>query len=318
MAWHFRSVSALLLPAADGPSVIHRDFPHAKLFPDPGHDGQQFYVIARNPFHPRTTAQQLDNPARRYRRVLFPVLGRLLSPVNGAPLVIALAVVSIIGVVIGAIALCEYPGAPAWIALAVPLNIGVMVAQFLTLSDALATGLILAVYAAAFRKRWVLAVVFSVLACLTREAAILVVIPLAFWPGISWRRRIAVTAPAVGILAAWTFLVVRLVGVHHLDSTGGDIGLPFRGWSGVTGFDLVAPLCGALLIVAGACRRGTPRPIRIFLILNLALLACFGPNVAFSWVDSVRGIAPAISIAVWALARRPERSGPTVSPAGGV
>jgi hypothetical protein len=49
----YHSVTALLsLGTHGGPSTqaIMRDFPHSYLFPNAGHDGKFFYVIARHPF----------------------------------------------------------------------------------------------------------------------------------------------------------------------------------------------------------------------------------------------------------------------------
>lgn len=317
MAWpvlfasHFGSVSALLLAARGGPTspVIAHDFPDARWFPPPGHDGQQFYAVARDPFHPKATARHLDPPERRYRRILFPLLAWLIAPGNGAPLVIALAAVSVVGVLVGAIALSRFPDGPWWLPLSLPLSPGIMVSLSLSLSDALATGLVLAAYAAAFRRRWRWAVVVLVLAVLTRETTLVAAVCLACWPRVNWRTRAAVAGVPALVLAAWSAVASALVGDRQSGAGSGEFALPFTGWlHGVSHADLAVPALLTVVLVLAACRPRVIAPVRLYLVATVGLMICLGPVINFSWVNSARVLAPALPMAIWVLVRVQEHS----------
>ena len=95
----------LLMPGRFGPSVrvIQRDLPGARLQPTVGSDGQQFYALARDPVHLREVAPDLDRPRYRAQRILLPVLAWALHPSGGGRgLVVALLVVNLAGVALGA------------------------------------------------------------------------------------------------------------------------------------------------------------------------------------------------------------------------
>src|SRR5258708_26963513 len=70
---------SLLQPGEQGHSVVvfHRDFPDLELPAGIGHDGQQFYAIARQPMHLDAVAPQLDRPQYRLQRPLLPWLAWL-------------------------------------------------------------------------------------------------------------------------------------------------------------------------------------------------------------------------------------------------
>ncbi len=75
----------MVFPGAEGPSarVFLEDFPNAKLPPGLGHDGQQFYAIARQPLHPNRIAPDLDRPRYRLQRIAFPLLVWMIHPHGG-------------------------------------------------------------------------------------------------------------------------------------------------------------------------------------------------------------------------------------------
>ena len=87
------------------------------------------------------------------------------------PLVWTLALMSLLGIAIGGWWLDALPGSPPWLPLLMVLNPGVLWSLFASLCDALAAGLVIAAFGAMLTKRVRLAVVFLVLACLTRETS---------------------------------------------------------------------------------------------------------------------------------------------------
>jgi len=78
-------VVALITPGAESPAagVIRHDFPTYALHQGVGHDGQAFYVIAREPMHLRDAARWTDRPRYRLQRILLPVLAWSTHPQGG-------------------------------------------------------------------------------------------------------------------------------------------------------------------------------------------------------------------------------------------
>ena len=205
---------------AKGPSaaVIARDFPKATLPDEVGFDGQQFYAMARDLFHPEAVAPSLDNAQYRYQRPLYPALAWLLHPQGGGPgLVWALAIVSLSGLLLGALAmgaLAEHLRAPPWLALLYPLLPGAVWTVTSSVADGLAVSLCLVTIVATLRGGSGLAVIAATAAVLTRETTILVPLalvlarrrkedlPLLIVPGLviaAWLMVVQVTVPSGGI-----------------------------------------------------------------------------------------------------------------------
>ena len=172
--------SALLSNGAKNPAnaLVQREIPDAYTVPGVGFDGAQFYAIARGPFAWERTSRYLDVPSYRLRRILYPLGAGALAPGGGLPLVWSMALMSLVGIAIGGWWLDALPGAPTWLPLIMVLNPGVLWSLFASLSDALAAGLVLAAFGAMFTKRVRLAVVFLVLACLTRETSAVAAVAL--------------------------------------------------------------------------------------------------------------------------------------------
>lgn len=192
-----------------GAELIARDFPNLSAPDEVGLDGQQFYAIARDPFHPETVADNLDRPQYRYQRPLYPALAWLLHPSGGGPgLVVAFVVVSLLAMFLGGLAmgaLAKFLHGPPWLALLFPLLPGAVWSLTSSVADALAVALCLVTIVATLRDRSGLAWLAAVGAVLTRETAILV--PLAL---LLARRRKAdlplVLLPGLA-LGAWLLLV---------------------------------------------------------------------------------------------------------------
>jgi len=216
---------------ARGPAapVIARDFPTASAPDEVGLDGQQFYAMARDPFHPRAVAPALDWPQYRYQRPLYPILAWALHPSGGGPgLVLALVAVSLAGIFIGALALGALSDSlrgPPWLALLYPLLPGMVWALTSSAADALAVSLSLVTVAATIRGRLTLAWAAAIAAVLTRETTILVPIALV----LARRRKEdlpLVILPGL-ILAAW--LVFVRLGVPAGDPPSEGLVLPLSG-----------------------------------------------------------------------------------------
>ena len=131
--WEGGDVTALLGIGSSGPAraLLEHEVGHGTEFLSKGHDGQQFYAVARHPLDPKTAAPFLDEPAYRYRRILFPALAWVVAPHGGRVMAYAFAGISLLGVGLGAWALLRRPGAPPWLPLALAANPGIIAALWL-------------------------------------------------------------------------------------------------------------------------------------------------------------------------------------------
>ena len=207
-------VAALLYVGEQGPAaeVVARDIPDYDLAEGRGHDGQQFYAIARAPMHLDEASQHLDRPRYRLQRPLLPVLSWALHPSGGGTgLVVAMAFVGVAGVVISGLAsgaLSYTLGGGAWPAMVVPVAPGAYAALRLTLADTLALGLVLAGLYAAERRRPGLAATGAVLAVLAKESMLLLTVAHA----LHRRTRASVVAAAsAAVTTAGWWLVLRVL-----------------------------------------------------------------------------------------------------------
>jgi len=273
---------------ARGPSaeIVRHDFPGARLFDDNGLDGQQFYAIARDPWHPDDVAPHLDNARYRYQRPLLAVSAWLLHPSGGGPgLVFALVLVNAVGLFVGGTALGSIArrlGGPPWVAGLYPVLPGSLWSLFNGVADGLAVALSLVTIALFLDGRSRLACCAAVAAVLTRETTILV--PLALV--LATRRRSDIPL----VLAPVVALGALLVAVRLFVPAGGlpheGLVLPFTGlvdavrtrW--LHGEELVGMAATVSAFVLGAyvlVRKREPVELRWVIGLQMAFLtACSG------------------------------------------
>lgn len=205
----------LVQPGSDGPSaaVFVEDFPDVDLIEGSGHDGQQFYAIARDFPDLGAASAHLDRPQYRLQRPLFPMLSWLLHPSGGGwGLVAATAVVgalSLLGLGLAAGALSVRLGGPAWVALFAPLLPGSFYAFRMGVADNLALALAIAYLLAAERRRIGLAVAAAVAAVLAKEAILVLIVGYA----VVRRTKPAVIAgvAATATVASWWLALRALV-----------------------------------------------------------------------------------------------------------
>lgn len=294
---------------ARGPSaaVIARDFPEATQPDEVGFDGQQFYAMARDPFHPETVAPSLDNARYRYQRPLYPALAWLLHPQGGGPgLVVALVVVSLLGLFLGALAmgaLADYLRGPPWLAMLYPLLPGAVWTVTSSVADGLAVSLCLVTIVAVLRGRAGLAILAATAAVLTRETTILV--PLALVLAGRRRRDLPLLVVPGLVIAAW-LLVVRV--------TVPDVGIAMeRLWWPLTGLldatrtkwlhgkELLGMASTASsLVVSGyvLIRRRGPSELRWVLGVQLAFLSLCSGGVLGDDFGSTRSTMLLLAVAL--------------------
>jgi hypothetical protein len=139
-----------------------------------GHDGQQFYVVARSVTDLQQIDGNVDRPRYRARRILFPLLASAF--LAGAPTVWAMFAISLLSVGMAAVAagrLARRVGGPVWLGLAVALTSALLIGVRASLGDALAFSL--ALWGVVLWRRhlgW--AVLLFALAARTRETTLVV------------------------------------------------------------------------------------------------------------------------------------------------
>lgn len=191
---------------------IERELGPAGPYVPYGHDGEMFYVIARDPWGREGTPallQSFDDAQYRYRRILYPLLaggfgmfspsmtlgGMILLTWFGAGLTAA-----------GMADVCYQLPLPRWVVLVGLLNPGVLISAGILTSDVLALGLSVSAIALWGRGvRWP-ALLCLCAALLTRETHALIAVSLAAWSWQHGRRRDAVLLIAVpiAVLGSWS------------------------------------------------------------------------------------------------------------------
>ena len=280
---------SLVQPGTKGPSaeVFARDFPDTELPDGTGHDGQQFYAIARQPMHLDEVSPDLDRPRYRLQRPLLPWLAWAVHPSGGGVgLVYAFLLVGFGALVVGGVSLGAISvtlGGRAWPALAFPLLPGGYVCLRISVADTLSVALALLAIALALRSRWRTAIVAAVLAVLAKEVAVLLLLGFALWR--RDRRSAALVAIPLAVGAAWW------AALHLLLPDGGgrvdEIVAPFVGlarsvqiwFEGDELLGAAAVVVTLVLAVVVLVRRGWSHPFAPAAALQLAFVCVLGVNV---------------------------------------
>ena len=149
-----------------------------------GHDGQAFWVVARDPLllHPKQTAGALDRPAYRAQRIAYPLLAAPWRVFGERGLLwgMVLTNLAIVGVGTGfAAALALDIGAPARASLAFAFNPAVIVGVIFDMSDVLAIAGVVALVYFLRRGRWGPAIAAGTIATLAKEPSLFAIGALA-------------------------------------------------------------------------------------------------------------------------------------------
>lgn len=318
----------LIQPGAEGPSapVFERDFPDLTLPDGLGHDGQQFYVIARAPTDLDEITDHLDRPRYRLQRPLFPALAWALHPSGGGyGLVAAFAVVGAAAVFVSGVAaggLSAHLGGGTWPAALIPVLPGAYAALRLTLADTLALGLALAALLLSERGRARPAVVAGVLAVLAKESILVVLVGHALFR----RSRASVLAAVTALAVTGTWWVALRLLVDADTTQVLEFTWPFGGvvrslddW--FTGKEWIAgvTVAGTYVLAAVALRRrGAAHRLFGALLAATAFSVFLGPDVVGLDFNGPRTLGPVLVLAILTLGTPAEGSvaaEPPVAPA---
>jgi hypothetical protein len=302
---------------------VEQDFPEVAFVKGFGHDGQQFYVVARSVTDLHQLEGNVDRPEYRARRILFPLLA---SPMPaGAATVWAMLAISLLSVGAAGVAagrLARRVGGPVWLGLAVALTPALLISVRATLGDALAFSL--ALWGVVLWRRhlgW--AVLLFALAALARETTL--VVPAACMLVGTRRQRWALLAP-FAVYGAWVLTVGRLL----VDAASAESGSPladalrqfappFQAWRDLglasTTVQLALLLTTASLVSAWVLRQRIPE-LAIWLTADVILVLIAGTGVAEDTLNYAR-LTPlagvGVALAAW-VERTDARARPTSPP----
>jgi hypothetical protein len=206
--------------------------------PDPvGHDGQLFFLIARDPVNAFGTAQRIaefdNNPPRyRYRRILYPLLSGGFGQFNGRVTLAGMILLTAVGLGLTAVAIADLAHGlylSGGVVFAGILNLGALISAMLLTADALALGLALGGLALVCRSRTGWAVTAFALAALTKEVYAIIPVSIgAFYIRERFLRRglIVALVPLLPLLiwTAWVWMKIP-----DAPATATNLGIPFRG-----------------------------------------------------------------------------------------
>ena len=297
----------LIQPGRSGPSVevFTRDFPDSYLPESTGLDGQQFYVIARNPFDLHEAAANLDRPRYRLQRPLLSWLAWVGHPSGGGTGLIAsffvVGVLAVAGLATAVGTVSMRLGGPAWVAGTVGIYPGVWWSLRVTVADTLAMALALGAVALLIngRTRW--AVLTAGAAVLAKETALLVLVGWAL--GRVRERSRWYPVIAAGIVGALWALVLR-ISLPGSESVT-ELTAPFAGVIGAVrdrwleGNELWGLLgfASALIIgIAGLVRGGRRHPLAPAIAVQLAFLSVANADVLGNDYGSGRSMLPLLTL----------------------
>ena len=295
-------------PGEQGPSAaaFHEDFPTLQLPPGLGLDGQQFYVIARNPFHPTEVAPLLDRPRYRLQRPLLPFLAWMLHPTGGGDgLVWAFVGVGIAAIFLGSVAtgaLAVLLGGRPWLAAAFAVSPGAWFSLRASVADALALALAIAALAFALRQRGNLAVASGVGAALSREVIVVVFVAYAFARRTRSTFALAIV-PVVVAAAWWIALRLMLTGPEHI----GELVGPFSGWvdawriewsHGQQLVGMAVTIGSSVVAIAALVRRRMMHPLAWPIVGSLALATLYNRDVVGNNYGSTRALMPVLVLGI--------------------
>jgi hypothetical protein len=277
-----------------------------------GHDGQAFWLQARDPalLQSEATADVFDRPVYRAQRMLYPTLAAPFRLAGDEALLWGLVLVNLAVVAGGTYVsarLAVNRGAPAILGLAFALNPLVLVAALMDLGDALGLALLMATVLALREDRFRTALLCAVGAVLAKEVFLLPLgaIALLSIDGLSWRRRAellvlpALSAGLWGLYVRWRFdWAPTKVGELTPVPLKGFVDAYRVEWSVVHDWIhaivAVALLALSAMVVVRWCRR---RTLELTAALPFALLVpMLSLGVISLWMNSIRAFGPAITL----------------------
>ncbi len=270
------------------------------------YDGAYFYAIATQPLD---VSEELDYPAYRYQRILFPIVARLVGIGNPSIISWSMMVIVLGSIILGTYLLAKLVrswGKNPWYALIYGLFIGQFVAIRFVTGEPLCYFLVLVAAYFYVKDRISLAAIFFSMSILTKELAIL------FWLGfvivaVFQRRKRDATLLSMAILPYVIWQIILRLWLGEFGFTGSETGIeliPFGGYI-ARGMEpemalipllLIIPAILCIVLVIYLWRSGTVTPFTLALLFN-ALLVIQMPTEATGEIRAMARIAIGLVLA---------------------
>ena len=284
-----------------------------------GYDGRFSYALA---VHPWGSVEDLDQPAYRYQRILFPLLARALS--FGRPGLVpwAMLVLNLVSAAALCAALSEHlkaRGASPWLALVFILSLGFLITIRMDLLEPMALALALWGWLAYHRRRNNSAVLLFAFAGLTKEVALVFPVGLALWEGLNrkWKDSLVLVAGSTAPYIAWYIYLYLWLGSSETQIAQSSLTFPFSGLrligdpvsSVVAGLWVLAPAVFSFLLAARDCLLNPAKPYSSDALLVVAQVFLIATMPALTWADPLAILRTglgflAVSL-VWLASRHP-------------
>lgn len=278
-----------------------------------GHDGQAFWLLARDPLLLHggdVLVRFLDRPAYRAQRIFYPLLAspwRLAGETGLLWGLLATNLALVFGGGLVACSLAEASGAPSRAGLAFSLSPGVLGATIFSLSDTLALALLLGTMLALLQGRRTVAVACAVLGVLTKESTIIGLVGLAaLAPRVPLRTRVLLLLVPASAASGWALYARWRLGWPP--SQLEEFAVPFcgyldawrRGWSPVGNwFDAVLAFALLPLALLGILRWRSRRSLFMAgAVPFFSLVPFLSAQVLDLAGNSLRVMTPAITLLV--------------------
>lgn len=287
-------------------------FEHIRIgFDRNGYDGQFYYALARAPWIRH--GLDIDMPAVRQARILYPAVSWLLSGGDAQRLLWVMPLVNVLAIAalaaLGALAARSYGMSPWWGVL-LPFAVNAGMPALRNLTDVTSTLAVAALLVAWLRRGpwWVLTLAAAA-TLFSREQNVLIVLLVfvfTFRRGEAERRTLYGLLAVLLLWAAWLGVLRVYYGEWSLLPTGGNLGRPLSGflyrWMHLTsdsrGFALFHVVCLLTLtfqiaLALGLWRVPGDRLLRLVALAGAALailggLALYGDNWSyprvFAWL----------------------------------
>jgi hypothetical protein len=304
VAWHLALLAGHVLAHGGdlsslvhvGASRIHQAPFRAAIrssFPYDGCDGQYYYVLGQAPLSP--PGEGVDHPAARQLRILYPLLGWLLSAGDPHRLLWALPLINLLAIAglawCGAV-LARGHGLSPWLGVLLPVAVNAAMPALRDLSDVLSAFAAAALLLAWLRKSSAGVLLAAAAALFSREqnlVLVLVVLGAALW---EHGHRLALgLAVVLGLWGAWVAYLTAVYGAPPFLATHGNFTVPFAGmlhrWAELTGpggsrahiplhLSCLLWLTGQMLLVGLVWRWRPERVVLLTALAGAALAACGG------------------------------------------
>lgn len=321
------AVALVVGSGGDVSSLVHAGPPatDARRAPDSltvdpagGFDGQFYYRLAVSPLSTseRVNGVQIDSPALRSQRILYPVLSRLVAFGDDDRIPLALVVVNVLAVGavgwLGAVLAIQLGRAPAW-GLLFAAYPGFVYTLAFDLTELLASSLVLGGLVLVGRRRLLAAGIVFAAAALTRETNVVVPFGLGLVWAWSWLRpddgerppllgAVPALLPGVVFVSWQLFLGSRFGQLPLQSDADANIRFPLAGliearsrfWptSGENLFrDLSLGLLVLVVLLAAMTwrRSAAPLGIRVSWIVSVIVLLLLSENVYDGATSFMRG-----------------------------